>query len=318
MAFDIAEELKNAGTKYSKDLLTMPVAMLSELFPYFMLETSVQGKKVGGLLKSPAQLRPYKTEKGETNATQITPFERENFLGDVVEEFDPYAVLGSVYSEPTSTTAKDMDIVKRVALEVAKSVGEGLFDSIFTAVRDATGGGTADLFNGFGTINTNAITAGDMSEGKGNLMDLSATALTTDNVVDKLKGVWRDSNKHLKKQKTNMYLPQSVIEMYEDGYQIEYGQNPWNKGFEQRTLIGTGGKCNLVPLTNLEGVGQITIAPKKNMKLLVDQKSNTEVAKIRECDNPKLLQLFMIAWFGTGYETIQPEFLNVIKYSTTV
>lgn len=200
---------------------------------------------------------------------------------------------------------------------MAKKVGEKLYDNAFIAKRKADGNTTIDLFNGWTTLVLAAIAADEMSEAKGNYMDLSATPFTVDNVGDKLKYAWRNSSKHLKKERGGlMYLPVSVIEMYEDWFQVEYGHAAWNNRFEQMTLVGTRGKCKFAPLDNMDDQDFVYISIKENMKVGVDQKSDHETVKIRECDNPKMVQFFMKAYFGTGFETIQPEYLNAIKFST--
>jgi len=49
------------------------------------------------------------------------------------------------------------------------------------------------------------------------------------------------------------------------------------------------------------------------MKIGVDQESDKETVKIRECDNPKMVQFFMMAYFGVGFDTLNKEFIKVGK-----
>lgn len=318
MAIDINAALIAAGTTYKKELLAMVVAALNEMFPYVSLQTGVQGKIVGGVLTTDAQLRPYRTEKGASDNTKIEPFEWETFLGDVVKEFDPNAILGTLYTEPTDKKPTEREIAKRVALEIAKKVGEALYDSIFVAKRNAAGETTMDLFNGYATIIQSQINAETpkISNALKNFIDDSAVLVTVDNIGDVLKAYWRKLNPLLKKQKVLFYLPQTFIEMYEDWFQVEYGHAPWNTGFEQKKLVGTKGKCELVPFDNMEGQSYIFITIKDNVKLGVDQMSDMEKVKIRECDNPKLVQFFMMAYFGVGFETFDPRYFKAFRVST--
>ncbi len=316
MAFDIHEELIKAGTKYKKELLAMPVAVLADALKYMNVRTAIQGKIVGGLLTVDAELRPYRTEKGASDGIEITPYEWETFLGDVVKEFDPHKILGTLYTELTSKGVKEYQFVKRVALEMSKKIGEKLYDNLFSAERNAAGETTADLFNGFNTLVTAAVAAGKMSEAKGNYMDFTGIPFTVDNVGDRLKYAWRNLNKHLKKQKVKMQLPGSVLDLYEDWFQQEYGHVPWNERFEQRTLVGSRGKCEFVPLDNMEDGDLIHFTIKENMNVGFDQQSDVEDLKIRECDNPKMVQFFMKAYFGVGFETIQEEYLCSLKFAT--
>lgn len=315
MAIDINVELIAAGTKYRKELLAMPVAALAELLAHMTLKTGIQGKEVGGELLTDAELRPYRTAKDATDNTSIVPYEWETFLGDVVKEFDPNAILGTLYTELTAKKPTEREIAKKVAMRMAEKVGEALYNNAFIAIRNAAGNTTADLFNGFDTLTAAAIVATTVSVAKGNYVDMVATPFTTANVGDKLKAIWRGADKMLKKQKTKMFVPVSILEMYEDWYQVEHGTAPFNKEFEQTFLVGTRRKCELVPLDNMEGGDYIYLTIKENMKIGVDQESDKENVKIRECDNPKMVQFFMMAYFGVGFDTLNKEFIKVCKYT---
>ncbi|NQU52177.1 MAG: hypothetical protein HQ522_06515, partial [Bacteroidetes bacterium] len=268
MAFDINAELIAAGTKYKKELLAMPAAVLAAALKHMNIRTGIQGKIVGGLLNVSAGLRPYKTDKGASDGIAITPYEWETFLGDEVKEFDPHQILGTLYTELTSKGVKEYAFVKRVALEMAKKIGEGLYDNLFSADRNAAGVTTADLFNGFNTLVNDAIAAATMTGALGNLQDISLTPTTVDNVCDQLKAAWRNLDRHLKgNSRVKLYLPVSVIEMYEDGYKIENGNQPWKDDQPIKKLIGSHGKCQFVPLDNMEGGNLMHFTIKDNMNV---------------------------------------------------
>lgn len=313
MAITITQSLIDAGTRYKKELLAMPVAALAEMFPYVTMVTGLQGKIVGGILSTDAQLRPYRTDKGASDNTTITPFEWETFLGDVVKEFDPNAVLGSLYTEPTAVKPNEMQIAKRVALEMSKKVGEALYNSMFTAKRNAVGNYTADLFNGWYTIIKAQIAAGTIAVSNGNFIDNSATPITVDNCGDVLKAFYRGLNPMLKKLNVNLHVPTTILEMYEDWFQTENGHVPWNTGFEQKTLLGSNGKCTIVPFDNMGGVTTIFVTIKDNLKMGVDQMSDAETVEIRRVDNPKLVQFFMKAYFGVGFETFDKTYFKAMR-----
>ena len=315
MAININQALIDAGKQYKKELLTMPVAVLSDMLQFMTLRTGIQGTVVGGSLDTDAQLRPYRTAKDATDDTKITPYEWSTFLGDVVKEFDPNAILGTLYTEKTNKRPTEREIAKLVALEMAKKVGQALYDTSFTAVRNPAGNSTADLFNGWGTQIAAKITAGDLAAANSNYLDVSATAIDRTNVGDVLKDAWRGLNPLLKKQRPNLYLPYSVLEMYEDWFQVEFGHAPWNTDFTQRTLIGSDKRCNFIPLDNMEGTDKLIFTLPGNMLVGCDQDSDKEDVKIRECDNPKMVQFFMMAYYGVGFDTLDKRFMKVVKYS---
>lgn len=315
MALTIHQTLIDAGKQYRKDLLTMPVAVLADVLQYMSLRTGIQGKIIGGTLSTDAQLRPYKTEKGASDNTKIDPYEWETFLGDVVKEFDPNAILGTLYTERTSKKPNEREISRLVALEMAKKVGEGLYDVMFTAVRNSSGETSADLFNGYSTLAAAAVTAGTLSAAKKNYQDITATELSTLNVGDELKKAYRAISPLLKKKKVYMYLPTSVLEMYEDWFQVEHGHAPWNEGVKQKFLVGSDSKCEFIPLPNMEGTSYIFITSSNNMLVGVDQESDKEDVEIRRVDNPKVVQFFMMAYFGVGFDSLDARVMNVVKYA---
>jgi hypothetical protein len=318
VALTIHQTLIDAGIKYKKELLTMPVAELADVLQYMSLKTGMQGKEIGGTLTTDAQLRPYRTEKGASDNTKIDPYEWETFLGDVVKEFDPNAILGTLYTEATSKKPDERAIARMVALEMARKVGEALHDAMFIAVRDASGDTTEDLFNGFSTLTDAGIVAGTISSAKGNYQDLTGTLITSANAGDVLKAAYRNINPLLKKRKVFMYLPSSVLDMYEDWFQTEFGHTPWNDGFDQskKSLVGSRGKCTFVPLDNMEGQPFIFITVKENMKVGVDQESDKEDVEIRRPDNPKLVQFFMMSYFGVGFDTLDKRYICVLEIKT--
>ena len=316
MSLTIHEDLIKAGTKYRKELLVYPVLMLDDVLQHMNLRTGLQGKEVGGSLDVDAELRPYRTAKDATGGPTILPFEWEVFLGDTVKEFDPHAILGTLYTESTATKPDAMQIARKVALAMAGKVGENLRAAMFTAKRNPLGNNTIDLFNGFSTLTTDAIEAETISVAKKNFTDLSAEALTGSNIGDVLKHTWRSLPVQLKNKKTKLYLPVSLVEMYEDWFQVEYGHAPWNEGFSQKTLIGSDKKCEFVPLDNMEGQPYMYFSLRQNFQVGVDQASDKETVEIRRPDNPKLVQFFMKAFFGTGFDTIDYRFFHAVKFTT--
>jgi len=315
MPITIVQELIDAGTKYRKELLAMPVATLAPFMQHAVLKTGIQGREVGGILTTDAELRPYRTSKDAVDNTKIDPFEWETFLGDVVKEFDPNAILGTLYTERTSVKPDQRAFAKRVALEMAKKVGEKLYDALFIAQRNAAGNNTIDLFNGYATQIAAAVVSGALSEAKGNFMDMTLTPFTIDNVGDKLKYAWRNLDRILKGEKVKLYCPDSVLDMYEDWFQQEYGHVPWNEKFEQRYLVGSRKRCEFVPLDNMEGTDYLKFTVKENVKVGCDQESDKENVEIRRPDNPKMVQFFMMAYFGVGYETLAKEYFCAVKYA---
>jgi hypothetical protein len=313
---ELTEELKQTGNKYRKELLMMPVAKISDTVKHMTFRTGVRGKETIGKVTTDPELGPYKTYRKASTPDDPTLRELETFLGDVVEEFDPIKMSRTVFGGSLSQDKKEMPISKAIAMSETAKIGEKLAKSIFTAKRNSAGDKTKDLFNGFVTIGDKEVTDGNISSAKGNFCDLPI--LTEDNVVDYLMQMYLDSaSEELQDQKTKMFLPKTIYNLYNKGYQNDFGSSPFNKQYKKTFLEGTEDTCELVPLIGLRKTNRIILSTKKNMLVGVDQKSQMEKVRIREVDNPKLLQLFMMMYFGTEFESIDPEMLCYGKIATS-
>ncbi len=312
---DINQKLIDAGKKYNKTLLVAPMASFEEVRPYFNIMTGIQGTIIAGTLANNSQFRPYRTAKDVTDTSSITPREMTNYKADLVEEFDPSIVLGTLYTEKTGTKADQYDIAGKIAILIAARAGEKLLASIFTAVRNPAGNTSAELYNGFDKLVDLAIADSTVSVAKKNYVDISATPFTVQNVGDLLKAQYKALDRELKK-KCKLYIPVSIREMYEEWFQQEFGHVPWNEGMEQRYLIGTKKQCELVDLNEMEEGKYLYFTQKENMCFLFDMENDKEKVEIRRVDNPKVVQMFMITFFGVGIDTVEKEFFKAVKYST--
>ena len=57
------------------------------------------------------------------------------------------------------------------------------------------------------------------------------------------------------------------------------------------------------------------LTTKKTMLVGVDQESDLERVEINKCDNPKVVQFFMTAYFGAQFESIHPKRLMAAHFS---
>ncbi|MDR2773226.1 MAG: hypothetical protein LBC19_00535 [Tannerella sp.] len=316
---DISASLIAAGTKYQKDLLTAPLLALSRFLPFFNLRTGVQGKVVGGTLETVGEFIPYVTAKNPTDGTTIRPREWETFLGDLLKEFDPHAVLGTLYTETTSTKPDQFEIARKIAMRVMEKAGESLYRNLFTAVRNASGTSTSTLFNGFSTIVASEITATNISVANGNYVNLTLDTdndITEANVGDVLRTLWEENlDEILKDREVLLYCPPKIVDLYKRWYQMEFGNVPWNAEYDQKILFCSDGQCKFVPLSCMNTQSFMYFTVRENMLIGVDQQSDTESLEIRRCDNPKLIQLWAKTYFGTGIDTLMKELFCAVKFA---
>lgn len=307
-------EYQKAANKYRKELLAMPVIGLEEILPYVTVRAGIRYKETVGTLSVGAHLAPYKTDM-KTGKDHVLSFrELETFMGAIDYEFDPNSAATLVIGADAATKGEGMknaDIVKQALVEIAKNMSENLNNVLWSAVRNANGTTTADLFNGWDTITNTEITAGNIAAAKGNFVQLTE-AITAENAVDVLKNAFREANQVLKNGKSIMFVSSDIMDAYEDAYSVLHNATAYVKGFEQRFLEGSRGKCEIVPLTSKAGSQFIHLTTKQNMLVGVDQLSDSENVII-EKHSAFTLEYIATMFFGVNFESIDPRRLMVIK-----
>lgn len=311
MAIDVTQQLLASGDKYRPELLAMPLLQLETYLKHMSMRIDVRGEESVGTIGSGAELRPYKTAKGEKDTSSIAMRTLKTYLGDVLEEMDPHQIAATVYGNQISRKPTEFDIVKAVAMEMAKVVGNKLRSSLFTAKRDANGNTTKSLFDGFSTIVDQEIVSGGLATAKGNFAEVDT--ITAANVVDILRDLYNAASEELQEQDTKLFLPTNIYNLYKQGYLAEFGAVAYNTQYQQTYLIDSDNKCEIVPISAMSGTGQLILTTKSNMLVGVDQMSDTETVRIRECDNPKVVQYFMKMYFGTQLESLENQRLMVAK-----
>ena len=310
---NIAEALVGSGHKFRKEMLSMPIAGIKHILAHASLRTGIRGKETVGSLKSGAQLRPYRTAKDATDTTKMVSRTLETFLMDLVEEFDPASAYDTVYGEAIAKNIKDLNIVKAVAMEIVRQCTENLGDAVFTAKYNAAGNTTMDGFNGLDTIIETAKTAGQISTAEKNLTVLEA--ITSVNAGDILLEMYRSLPKAMKRgnQKLTLYCPDNVKEAYDDWCLQNMGAVAYNTSFEKKVLHGTDGRLEIAGFSEMADVKNMFITPKQNVLIGCDQMSDAEDARIRECDNPKAVQVFMKMYFGTDFQTVDARMFHAYQ-----
>lgn len=312
------EALKKAGTRYRRELLAMPLALLGPVLDHMTMRHNVRGKEVVGEISEGAEIRPYRSAKDAVEGIpEIKLRELETFLGDVVREFDPNMLLGTLFTDRVATPLVDREIARKMAFLMAQSVSNKFYKAIWSAKRNASGSTTMDLFDGFATIIDNEITDKTIASDKGNFADLGS--INEANVGDKLLEAYNDavSEELQSENRIKLFLPRSIYNLYNKWYLAEYGSVAYNKEFKKTFLEGTDDTVELVPMAGLKDTGKIIFTVRNNMLVGCDQMSDMEQVEIRRPDNPKALQFFMMLYFGVQFESISPQRLMVGQFTTT-
>lgn len=312
---DLSTILVNSSAKFRKEILAMPVAaLLDGALAHMTLHRGVAGDETVGAIGSGAEVRPYKTEKGATDTGRIVARTLTTYLGDVLEEFDPYILFTTVYGEQFSdkTQRTEAEIVQKLSMAMSKSVAKKLGAALFKAVRNASGSTTLTLFNGFDTIAATEITAGNIAASKGNYIKVSA--ITASNVGDELKKIYDNASEELQEAANlKLFVPKAVKLLYDDWYLAHFGAVSYNSAYGRKYLHGTEDHCEIVALSGQKDSPYIYLTTKENMLVGCDQESNKEKVVIRVPDNPKVVQFFMCFFWGVQFQMIEKEYLFVAE-----
>jgi len=173
-----------------------------------------------------------------------------------------------------------------------KSASKELHDVILIAAYDADSAKTslADSFDGPLTIIQKGITAGDISEVKGNLYTGMAT-LTKANIGTELLKMYRAIPQTMKKYVVQMHISIDLGEMYDDWLDAQ-GVLVTGSGAEtagQQFLRNTNHKCKLVRMSGMpEGSQFVWITIKENQFYGYDKESDMNTIKPFNSGNPYL------------------------------
>ncbi|KIO45458.1 MULTISPECIES: hypothetical protein [Sanguibacteroides] len=314
----ITEKLVGSAEKYRKQLLQLPAIGVSDALIHMTPRPGVSHKETTGWMTGDFELRPYTGEKNAGKNIGLDARTIETFLGSCVEEFDPNILRDTIYAQLYAKGGKieDAEIHKGILMKIMKTLLKKLNKNLFSAVRKDSGTTTSDLFNGFDTITKKEITAGNIAAAKGNYKEIEI--VTAQNAVDILKSVYRAASDELRNEESKLFIPQTVYDAYCDDYQTTVGAAPYNKAFEKTFLEGSQNMCELVPLVSKKGSDYFQLTTKDNMLYGYGNGVEKETVRVREGDNPFLLQFVAAMFFGVEYEYIGEEKLLIAEQKAPV
>lgn len=308
-----AEETARSGHRYRKEILTMPKASVYGAIKDMTYVNGLHGKETTVIMKSDAKLIPYNPSQTKTNTTSFAERTLETFHADVEEEFDPEQAFGTMFDEKLTVKKINFEITRKICKQIAMTSCDGLNDTMWRGRRNPTGKDNLDICDGYMTIIDDEKKAGNISIAKGNYFQLGN--LTVYNVVDKLKVWWRKQNPKFKKQKMNLWIPEFIWEMYEDGYAIKFNTQNYNKEFEKTMLHGTRNRVKLCSSEGMEENQYIFITPKMNTRVggdggIEEENYQGSSFEVRRGDSPKTCQFYMQTFFGVNFATLDKEFFS--------
>ena len=306
--------LQDAAVKYRKELLYMPIIGCQETLQYMTPRPGIRYKENVGAVSGNAQFAPYKPSRSTDFNLTVEYRTLETFMGSVHCKFEPNSAASTILGYLAATKG-DGQMRAPSALHVltliAKGLSESLNDAIWNAERDANGDTTHDLFDGFDTITSAEITAGNISAEKKNYMQLEEE-ITTANALDIAKQILYSLDPRLRSLDLNMYCSQDFADKYNEAMLLTHGGINYYNKFGQDTVEGSNGKLHIVPLFNKADSKFIHVTPKSNMLVGFDQMSDIESVMVKEYE-PFILSYIATMFFGVQFESIDFRRLKVME-----
>lgn len=313
------EELSQSARKLRKQLLQIPVFQAQKALQYMTPRVGIRVAETVGTLTGDMQFGPYDEDREDNQNVNITPRILYTYLGSVVKNFRPNAIVQSIWGPSVlhGEGMKNTELTRMVLTMLTRKMGDHLYQELFKAKRNANGTTTHDLFNGFDTIAKTEMTAvvaneeqgiegraAAISESLGNMKVIEA--ITKNNAYDVLRAVCKAANEHLMdEEELLLFCPRHVVWDYEEDYKATTGGTSYNKEFKKYVIEGFE-NVTFVPLSCKQDSPFLQLTTKRNMLYGVDQisdKENVEVQRFKAF----VLQFIATMFFGVQYESIDKE-----------
>lgn len=320
MAFNFTpEELSTTAKKFNKELMTAMLLGLGDAAKHMSKKTGVRYKEVISKLDGDFQIGNYNKNKKGNGDVAITARTYQTFKGNLVEPIDPNAILDSAWGADTmhADKMKSTPAALIVATHIVKKVSENMYNVLFTAKHDPSDTSkTEKWFDGFCTVIEKDI-KGTNDEGLVNIskelknIQTFANAIDDTNAEDVLKAFWRNCDPVLRNQNVKMYISDNIYFAYEDAYQTNHGHAPFNTDVEQRFLIGTNKKVELVPLTNMPD-NYVILTTQQNMKLVFNNETDDDRIYFKDSLSSHYeIDALVDKFFGTQFTRVDKDIFCV-------
>lgn len=193
---------------------------------------------------------------------------------------------------------------------ILQQASEDLLPCIWSAKLSSSDESTAlkDSFNGLGYHIKQGKTEGTIAAGKGNLV--STGKFTRADVGTQLLSMWRHMPELFRNQKSKLYIPYAVGDLYDDWFADEHpnvhqpNQSPDETG--QQFLYGSKGKCELVRCPGMPDDSSFAMLTlKENVVYGTDKQSDMRTLRAVPADYMfKALGKYV---FGTQFTTFRYE-----------
>ena len=306
----LADALVHSNHRFRKECMLIVMASVEEVTKHMRVINNLKGKETESTIVPQAKFRPYHSEKIVSGTGGLIARTLETFPLEILEEFDPENLYTTIFGGTVDVEKIDLDIVRRILTEEMNNASRGLCDVIFNGVRNASGTGALDGFDGFDTIIAKEFAAGNISLANGNFTNLGEVNAT--NIGDVWKRMYRKMDEKLRggdATKLVLACTPTEYDMYKNWYAQQFGAGNFPGTPEQTSLDGTANKVQILPLVGTEGMNHCFITTKENMKVGVNVAPNVAKFEVRRPDNPNVVQFHVVIYMGVDFANVDKEFL---------
>lgn len=312
---DVDIQLQKTAQTFRQQLITMPTRGLAKSLKYMTLRPGIRVSETVGELTGDAEFGPYDENRVDDGNVKITPRTLEVFFGSVDIKFSPNSVYSTIWGANVTNgeALKNVPITLQVLQYLSLKLGKNLNKYLFSAVRNAEGKGSKDLFNGLDTIAKTELDAGHLTSDLGNLIKVSeilgnGKSINDDNAVDFAQAICEQADENLmEEEKLYLYVPQTFVNLYNRAFLKKFGSVPYNTGYNHNTIEGFS-NVEMVPLSNKAKTPFFQLTTRSNMLVGVNEANNTDGETLRiEKHHPFKLDFIATKFLGTQYESINKE-----------
>ncbi|MEE0977821.1 MAG: hypothetical protein UH625_00255 [Muribaculaceae bacterium] len=310
------EDYKKTCIKWEPVLSQLPIRAAGDVLKYFQTVNGLRGKRRFGSISGQSQFAPFKKDRTSAATVEIDFREIETFHGNVVETFSPvdYIDLPLGYDDPVITEAiKKGGSTLLVLAQIVKARGQHIAQAAFTGKRNPEGDTTLDLCDGLLTIAEKEITAGNISEAKGNLIKI-ADAVTNANAVDIAKEILFSMNPFLRRENNVMLVSTDFADKYNESYLLTHSGISYNTQYDQPYVEGSCRKLTLVGLPELDGTNKAIITQTSNLLAGVYNKGDETTTDIMRTGHYDL-SMASDMWLGFQFRSIDPRRLRIVEFA---
>jgi len=319
------QSLTESMVKYRTDLMTMPMFAMQAALAHMAVRTGIRYQENVHEMSGDFEIGPYDKYKMGNGEIAIKQRTLQTYFGNCIEPIDVNSLYQTLWGSDISKgeQLKNVDWVKRVCAYIFAQLGEKIFNEMWTAVRNASGTKTHDLFDGFLAIENKEILSGAMSQENQNFYKLPEGGISAENAEDVLNdfiwgvGAWKGVHKKLRDARgLKLFMSDRTKHYYEVAYQTNHGALPYNQQFTKAHLDGKP-NIEFVALANVPD-DYLLLTARNNILSLWNQRGSDETFLVEKSltshyDVDFIANLF----YGEQYLSVNKEMLAVMKAQPT-